>query len=121
MKKLLIALASISMLSTFKASTSQVNEIQGMPITYDLIEYNNNSSTKGTIEDDYINIFVVTGSSDYLPSLANLEKNNKTLCINIELKNNSDVISFTMAYWKITIKSNELYLKDVENISIKIN
>jgi len=119
MRKTFLLLFMVFMSLGLTGCNSQKTRIDGMDIVYEADETMSETNS-GEIVDNDIVIYVALTSGMLTPSVSSLKKSGSTLYVVVDAISKSSIQTDDMAYWKITIKSNNTYVKDIENVSVRV-
>ncbi len=118
MKKIILTMFALLSLCLTGCSNQKVN-INGMNVDYERISYIE-SNNYGVIEDDNIILYVTVNSGSYTPSVEKLKIEKETLIAEVELRTKGQYVTWDMAYWKITIDSDEKYVSNIDSINMYV-
>jgi|SRR5690554_5639349 len=119
MKKVLTLVFVVLMSFLLIGCNNQKTRINGMDIVYEADE-TMAETNYGEIVDNDIILYVSLSSGMLTPSVNSLKKSGATLTVVVNAFSKRSDLTLDMAYWKITIKASESYVKDIESIAIKM-
>jgi len=119
MKKVLTLVFVVLMSFLLIGCNNQKTRINGMDIVYEADE-TMAETNYGEIVDKDIILYVSLSSGMLTPSVNSLKKSGATLTVVVNAFSKRSDLTLDMAYWKITIKASESYVKDIESIAIKM-
>lgn len=119
MKKYFLMVVLIFSLFIIAGCNNQKTQINGMDIIYEPDE-TISETIYGEIVDNDIVLYIALPSTMLTPSVSSMKKSNTTLTVQVNATSERDDLTLDMAYWKITIKANKAYVKDIESVNIRI-